>query len=219
MPLSEPPRGAGSLSGHPSYVLGGTLLARVWRKHLPDGTVRKVPWWFASVPAEPSIGGRFDLRAPGGTCYLAETVAAAVLEALQAHLTNLPEAELAARGAVHVAVPSGMPPAADLGDPAGVELGVTAAIWAGPDQPLTQRWAAAFRRDGWWALYAGIQHDPSGQLRGVAVFDHAGEHEPTHTDGWSTEEVDRLGEVTLAELAQVGVIVRGPGNLPWASLP
>lgn len=219
MPLHEPPAAAGSLHDHPSQPLVGTTLVRVWRKHLPNGAVRTLPWWFASVPADPSTGGRFDLPAPAGTCYLAETIAGAVLEALQIHLTNLPKAELAARGAVRTEIPPGMPPAANLTHPAGVQSGLTAAVWAGADRPLTQRWAAAFRRDGWWALHSSIQHDRRGTLRGVALFDRAGEHEPTHAEPWCLDEIDLLDDTTLSELADVGVIVRDPGNLPLASNP
>ena len=52
---------------------------------------------------------------------------------------------------------------------------------------LTQSWADALRRAGWQALWYGLQHDPAGQLRGVALFDLEGEHAPydaetlTHT--------------------------------------
>jgi hypothetical protein len=219
MPLGEPPAAAGSLTDHPERALAGTELSRVWRRHLPDGAIRAVPWWFASAGADPFAGGRFDLSAPAGTCYLATTIAGAVLEAMQVHLTNLPAAELAARGAVRTEAPAGMPPAADLTDPVGVQVGLTAAVWAGADRPLTQRWAAAFRRDGWWALHGGIHHDLSGTLRGVSLFDHTGGHEPTHAGPWTLDEVDLLGDATLDELANVGVVVRGPGNLPLAPTP
>ena len=219
MPLAEPPAAAGSLNEHPPRTLAGTELVRVWRRHLPNGTVRASPWWFAAATADPYAGGRFDLSAPAGTCYLAQTVAGAVLEALRVHLANLPAAELAARGAVRAEVPTGMPPAADLTDPAGVQLGLTSAVWAGTDRPLTQRWAAAFRRDGWWALHGGIQHDLTGTLRGVSVFDQAGGHEPTHAGPWPLDEIDLLDDRTLVELADVGVVLRGPGNLPPAPTP
>ncbi|MTV27820.1 RES family NAD+ phosphorylase [Nitriliruptoraceae bacterium ZYF776] len=219
MPLVDPPAAAGSLNDHPSLPLAGTELVRVWRRRLPSGDVRALPWWFASTGADPFTAGRFDLSAPNGTCYLATTVAGAVLEAMQVHLTSLPADELSARGAVRTEAPGGMPPAADLTDPAGVQRGLTAAVWANVDRPLTQRWAAAFRRDGWWALHGGLQHDLSGSLRGVSLFDHAGEHEPTHAGPWTTDEVDLLGPAALAELADAGVVVRGPGNLPSADTP
>jgi hypothetical protein len=219
MSLAEPPVAAGSLNEHPPRNLAGTELVRVWRRHLPNGAVRVSPWWFAFAPADPYTGGRYDLPAPAGTCYLAQTVAGAVLEAVQVHLANLPAAELAARGAVRAEVPTGMPPAADLTDPVGVQLGLTSAVWAGTDRPLTQRWAAAFRRDGWWALHSGIQHDVTGTLRGVSLFDQAGEHEPTHAGPWPLAEIDLLDDRTLVELADLGVVVRGPGNLPPAPTP
>ena len=219
MPLGEPPTASSSLTDHPPRTLAGAGLVRVWRRHLANGAVRASPWWFASAPADPHTGGRFDLPAPAGACYLAETVAGAVLEALQVHLANLPAAELAARGAMRTEAPAGMPPAADLTDPVGVQLALTSAVWAGTDRPLTQRWAAAFRRDGWWALHGGIQHDPTGTLRGVALFDQAGEHEPTHAGPWTLDEIDLLDDQTRVELADVGVVVRCPGNLPPAPMP
>jgi hypothetical protein len=53
----------------------------------------------------------------------------------------------------------------------------------------------------------------------VSLFDHAGEHEPTHAGPWTLDEVDLLDDAALDELADVGVVVRGPGNLPAAPTP
>lgn len=73
-----------------------------------------------------------------GACYLAEDEVGAVLEALAAHLTNLPIDELRVRAMAHVDPPDGAPPSADLTDPALAGLGITAALWAGADRPRTQ---------------------------------------------------------------------------------
>lgn len=218
MPLIEPPDGGGSLAGWPERRLAGRSLYRVWRYRAADGSVRDDPWWFASLPAPAGGGGRFDLPAPMGTCYLATTPVAAVLEALQAHLTNLPVEELRVRRLARLFASDDVPPAADLTSPAAVgRLGVTAALWAGSDRALTQRWALALRRDGWWAVHAGIQHDPSGTSRGVALFDTGGAHGPT-IGRWRLKALDDLHTFTdlIDELARWGVAVRGPADLPFA---
>lgn len=220
MGLRPPPYAARSLADLPSRRLADRVLRRVWRADLPDGTVRSSPWWFASRPADPSLGGRYDLPDPMGTCYLATSPVAAALEALQAQLTNLPAGELRVRRLATVRAPDDAPDAADLVAPVTAGRGVTAALWAGPDRHLTQRWAAALRRDGWWALHSGVQHDPAGLLRSVALFDHAGQHPPTHGGTWRvrTARLDRSLDLA-GDLARFGVHVREPGVLPEAAPP
>ncbi|MBA2495635.1 MAG: RES family NAD+ phosphorylase [Acidimicrobiia bacterium] len=219
MPLGEPPDGAGSLAAFPAHRVAGTTLHRVWRYRSRRGVVRPQPWWFASVPDDAAGGRRFDLPAPMGTCYLATTACAAVLEALQAHLVNLPIDELRARRRVELCAPADAPVAADLVAPSVAgRFGITAAMWAGGDRPLTQRWAYALRRDGWWAIRAGIQHDPTGGERGVALFDHQGSHPPTGgSGGWPhvTHRIDDDADLA-AELSTWGVTVRGTADLPFA---
>lgn len=216
MPLADPPAAAGSLADLPTRPLAGSPLFRVWRHRLPDGGVRSLPWWFASRPTDAEAGGRFDLPAPDGTCYLATSLVGAVIEALQTHLTSLPHEELDVRAAVEVDPPAEAPSAADLADPGTAGRGVTAGVWAGTDRLLTQRWAAALRRDGWWAVYGGVHHDPSGSMRAVALFDHAGEHVPTHPGPWGTTTRALTDPDVIDQLAEVGVYVRGPANLPVA---
>lgn len=221
MPLPEPPSAAGSLSRIPSQPVRGRTLHRVWRHLLPDGSVRETPWWFASVPPDPGAGGRYDLPAPMGTCYTATRAAGAVLEALQDRLVNLPRAELEVRRRAETVAPDDFPGAAKLTARAVAgELGVTAALWAGTDRPLTQRWAAALRRDGWWAVYGGLSHDPSGRLRGYALFDEAGAHPPSLGTGWAHRTATLHNDAGLhEELRRFGVTVRPPGTLPYASPP
>jgi hypothetical protein len=219
MPLREPPSGAGSLSDLPAVPLVGVTLYRVWRHRSPDGTTRDHPWWFASAPTDVADGGRFDLPEPMGTCYLATDPVAAILEALRAHLTALPTAELAVRRIATIHPPGRAPDAADVTDPAVTGVGFTAALWAGLDRPLTRRWAAAIRRDGWWALRAGIQHDPTGRLRAITLFDGSGGHPPTVDGEWTWTDASLDGDTDArAGLAACGVTIRGPANLPVATL-
>jgi hypothetical protein len=217
MPLGEPPEAGGSLADWPHVPLADRLLHRVWRHHDGSGAERSL-WWFAAVTEDPQDGGRFDLPAPMGTCYTATSPAAAVLEALQGRLRNLPRRELAARRRAEVVAGADAPAGADTTarDLVG-RFGVTAELWAGRDRALTQRWAAALRRDGWWALHTGIAHDPSGTLRGVALFDRQGGHPPSYGRDWEVAVATLHDDEALhAELETFGVTVRQIGDLPFA---
>ena len=160
-----------------------------------------------------------------GTCCFDVRPVGAVIEHLPDLLGfagfTLPADELRSRRLATIEVPDDVPPAAQLtARSLAGRFGVTAALWAASDRALTQRWAAAFRRDGWWALYGGLQHDPSGRLRGFAVFDHAGAHSPTLGGEWTFEISRPLDdERLLAELAAFGVDVREPGDLPFVTPP
>jgi hypothetical protein len=223
MPLRDPPAGAASLADLPSEPLRGRHLYRVWRAVGPEGDDRSGPWWFGSRPAgraATTAGGRYDLAEPMGTCYTATSPIAAVVEALQAHLSLLPRAELAARRLTTIVAPDDAPPAAELTARRTAAVGVTAALWAGGDRLRTQRWAAALRRDGWWAIHGGVQHDPSGQLRAVALFDHAGSHPPSYGTPWTASTSTLHDDEQVADgLAESGIAVHEPGDLPFVDPP
>ena len=203
MPLGSPPP-ASRLRQLSGRRLAGKVLYRVVRSG------RLSPWWFASRPATaPGRGGRFDLVSPEGTCYLATIPAGAALEAFQDFGRGvLPESELRARRLARLSVPDGAPDAADLVEPKSRGAGVTEALRAGQDRALTQSWADALRRAGWQALWYGLQHDPSGQLRGVALFDFEGEHAPYGDDAW-THTILRLDDdlAVLTALEEYGIEV------------
>lgn len=221
MALTAPPQRSGSLSTLPEWSFSGTGLYRIWRYVLPDGTRQRTPWWFASAEITAGEGGRFDLPPPMGTCYLATRPEAAVLEALQMHLTNLPRSELSVRRLAALTAPGDAPAAAMLtARRVAGQFGITAELWADRDRALTRSWAVALRRDGWWAIYSGVRHDPSGRLRSVALFDAAGAHPPTHGGRWKlrSRPIDRDRSLEKA-LVRYGVTVRDPGQLPWAEPP
>lgn len=219
MPLAAPPIAAGSLVGLPRWRLRGEELVRVWRHRTAEGATRGIPWWFASLPPDPQDGGRFDLPAPMGTCSTATTAAGALLESLQAHLTNLPLAELKVRRGAWLSPPDDAPPAAKLkAQRLAGEHGLGAELRAGPDHRRAQAWAAALRRDGWWALYTGVRHDPTGRLRACAIFDAQGAHPPTHGGTWGVSSRSLHDDDGVRrELARFGVHVREPGVLPLVS--
>ncbi len=210
--LQPPPGEPASLEGLPPHSIGGTILHRVWRSGLP--VERPEPWWFSSRTG-PS-GGRFDLPDPLGTMYTSTSRVGALIEAFQAVLTNLPIEELEVRRSADIAVPGDTPPAADLCDPSLAGRGVTSAVWAGAERDLTQQWAAAVRRDGWWSLHAGVHHDPTGALRAIAVFGTAGDAAPTLGGTWAFTDGSLHDDADIAdELSLYGVRVRRRGELPF----
>lgn len=202
MPLTEPPAPS-ALARLAGITTAGRSLHRAFRAG------RRSPWWFASAPADPIEGGRFDLPAPDGTCYLATSAAGAVLEAFQDFGRGvLPLSELGVRARAEVVAPAHSPRAAQLTAARARAVGVTQALWAGSDRALTQRWAVALRRAGWLALWHGTQHDPTGRSRSVTLFDTAGDHPPyDDADGWdpTVTLLDRDGP-TIDALARYGIL-------------
>jgi hypothetical protein len=181
------------------------------------------PWWFASVdPADPHGCGRFDLPAPYGACYLGTSKAAAVLEAFADFSHGLLPAEaLRRRAAAELTGPDSAPSAAQLTAAKALGLGVTAALWAGPDRPCTQAWADGLHRAGWRAAYHGIQHDPAGRLRAVTLFDRAGTHPPfDDADGWAHTTAGLHDDPDVAAtLARFGLeVTRDDVELEFAAL-
>ncbi len=219
MPLLEPPTAARSLATFPSCTPAGAS-HRVWRYQLPDAPVRESPWWFAAVTGDPYQAGPYDLPEPvGGTCYLASTPVAVLLEVLQDHLAALPLDELRVRRHASLELPEEPPATADATAPGATGFGITAGLWTTPDRQMTQGRAAALRRDGWWALHAGVHHDVTGVERTFALSDQPGEHPPTHPGGWVASPPARLHDDTdlLEALDERGCRPSGPANLPPAT--
>lgn len=208
VPLGEPPDLA-TLRRLPAERIAGRMLHRIYRAHRPT------PWWFATTPADPSHGGRFDLPRPDGSCYLATTVAAATLEALQALLGRglLNRTVLEGLRRAEITASPRAPRAARTTAPAASAVGVTAALWAGPDRALTQRWAAALHR-AWDSVYTGVQHDPTGRGRAVTLFDQAGEHDPFGDRRWTWKARPIADDpAVIRALARHGVTVTASGDL------
>jgi hypothetical protein len=198
--------------------LRGRTLHRVFT------AARSTPWWFASLPqpvTDPEAHGRFDLPVPLGSCYLALTPVAAVLETLVHFTGRLPDVELRSRRRAEVLAPDSAPVAANLAAPSSRGAGVTAALWAGGDRRLTQSWALALHRAGWRALHSGISHDPAGRLRAVTLFDAAGEHAPYDSPSEWPAQLRTLhdDEVLHRQLARYGIeVARSDVQLPVVPL-
>ncbi|CAN5267110.1 hypothetical protein BH20ACT8_BH20ACT8_15620 [soil metagenome] len=215
MPLRCPPPGPAALGGLPRVGVGRRTLWRVFQRR------RGHPWFFASAPpGDPRAGGRFDLPAPDGACYLATSKTAAALEALRDFGEGLlPEAALRRRAAAWVVAPSTAPAAVRLTAAAARGAGVTAALWAGEDRACTQAWAANLHRAGWRAAYHGVAHDPAGRLRSVSLFDRAGAHPPYDDEAWRHEVEPLDGPDVRAVLRRYGITVtRSDPELPFIAL-
>ncbi|AMY56204.1 MULTISPECIES: RES family NAD+ phosphorylase [Nocardiaceae] len=125
------------------------------------------PWWYSS-----NGGGRFDLEAPDGTCYLAEDEVVTLLEIFGGQQV-VPRYEVDARAASTITLDADIR-LADLTANTGVALGVTAEIFTTADYPLTQRWAAALREAGFEGLRYWARHDLEHARRCIALFGQAG---------------------------------------------
>jgi hypothetical protein len=121
-------------------------------------------------------GGRFDLAAPDGTCYLAETEGVAARERCGRFIIKnmpVPPEWFEGRVVSKFAVPPPDGPVGDLTNTAAATSGVTAEIHTISDYRLTTRWAAAARRSGYGALLYQPRFTP-GSEQALALFGPSG---------------------------------------------
>lgn len=160
--IADPPD---DLSGFPEAVLGTPV--SLWRVHR-----HREPWYFASEE-----GGRFDLEAPRGTCYLSTDPSAAFLEGvgpLIAAGVALSSQAVRERWLSELRIAEQLR-LADLTDPAALgRFGVTAEISVAVDYPQTVKWARALDRAGFAGIRYVARRDPSARGRSVALFGEAG---------------------------------------------
>jgi len=153
-----------ALAGFPAYRLDPrTLLCRA---HLAANG----PWWFSH-----DGGGRFDLPAPRGTCYLATDPAVAVRERLGAVLGGVPYVPVSLLEGVVVSR-LGVPVArrlANLRVARAAEFGVTRELETMVPYAVPQAWARALADAGMEGVRYGPRFTP-GAASSVALFDEAG---------------------------------------------
>jgi hypothetical protein len=138
-------------------------------KHFPDRplfqkkalfrVVRRgrCPWWFGS-----SMLGRFDLPAPGGTCYLAGDPIAALLEVVGADRAGgVVAAEFfVERRLCELQVPRDYT-MADLTSRRAAGFGITLEVSTMVPYELPQMWAAKLRAARFEGIVHWLRHDPS----------------------------------------------------------
>lgn len=157
--LAEPPA---NLDGFPT--------ATVTDPHFRAHSIGRSPWWFSHDGS-----GRFDLRPPDGTCYMASHVAAAVLERLGETLVRAGRVSGAEADRMEVSrLPTDVV-VADTTTNGATRFGLTRELGSVTPYDLPRRWASALRN----AQKAGILYWPrfslSPEHRGLALFGPAGE--------------------------------------------
>jgi RES domain-containing protein len=175
--LAQPPPPAQLKSAFPSrdYPAGAT----VFRSHRHG----LEPRWFSH-----SGVGRFDLAAPDGTCYVAESEVVTLLETWGG-LTVVPSYIAAERDSSHLSLGNGMT-VADLTSNLAVQYGITSEIFTTTDYGLSQLWASAFRRAGFGGIRYWARHDLAHTAACLAVF---GPADPSKSlAGFEAEATDHL---------------------------
>lgn len=163
-------RPPGDLTGFPSRLLTTTRRwSRCHRRTLGA-------WFFASTEPDAGAGegGRWDLPAPDGTCYLAENDRAALMEVVGPDLYDqgfVTEGFLRQRVASTVTLPE-RPRVADLLDEEVSAFGATAELTGAIAYGRTQAWARALRRHRFDGIVFGLRFRPN--VEGLAVFGTSG---------------------------------------------
>jgi hypothetical protein len=127
-------------------------------------------WWFSH-----DASGRFDLRSPRGTCYLAEDPLGSFVEVFR-DTRIVAERDVDGRvvSTLHVSEDVAL---ADCTKSRARGFGVTAAIHSSEQYTRTQEWARAFADAGFSGIRYLVSHDPAQLLVGVALFGSAGAHD------------------------------------------
>lgn len=138
------------------------------------------PWWFSSRTSREDVAGRFDLRAPRGTCYLADDPAGALAEKLIDPDDIEPVVTHDALD--RVAVWTGELQAGDVADTTSRASRMSKELGTVTPYVLPWAWADACDGEGRDGLVAWLRLDP-GPGRGLALFADAS---PTAEDVWRT---------------------------------
>ncbi len=156
----------GSLAGFPEYHLApGTPLARI---HLAS----RDAWWFSHDGT-----GRFDLDAPSGTCYLAQTPVGSFIEVFRG-FPIIAASDVDARALSWLSIPRAVR-LADATASRVRRIGVTGAIHTTENYEITQQWAAELAAHHFDGVRYFCGHDPSSLEIAVALFGPAGVGDPT----------------------------------------
>lgn len=189
--LGKPPS---TLTGFPRWTL--TTKRTVYRAH----GAAYGPWYFSSAP-----GGRWNLPAPEGTCYLADSPGAALRERLGRRAVKqgatAAEVDASAVSELHVPRPHRL---ADLCSGRAVEFGVTREIHVMTPYQLTQEWAVALRQ----TAVQGVRYDArfsTGRDRAYALWGDAGGRT------WPDDSSPRTGR-QVAAMAGISIIAV-PGSV------
>lgn len=187
--LAEPTR---SLTDFPRCDLSAGQT--VYRSH----TATNGAWWFASAKADPDDGGRFDLVAPDGTCYVAVDAETAARERFGEQIIDAGyvfEEDVAAVRISRLELQEDAS-AADTTHRRAANW-ITRELAAIDNYELTQEWAAAFAAAGFDALIYYSRFTTAGDQLAIALFGPAG------TRAWPVVGEEDVREV----LEEAGVTI------------
>ena len=209
---------ATGLGEPPDHLLGFPEAAPVDQLH----RLSEYPgsWWFASTDGAGSdTGGRFDLPAPHGTCYLADSLAGAVVEKLLRAPVKVVVAERLDEMFHTVVTVRRTPPVADLTARRATGYGLNAEIHTTLDYSRTRRWAIAFHRTGFRGLRHRLRGDVSQRSAGWALFGSAGlRHRAPNGMSTAVRQLDRAEVERVLE--HLGVELRPiPSEVPIVAPP
>lgn len=171
-PRSAPAQGGPppSLAGMPTRRVPGTHWYRE-HGHRP-GASDGGCWYYASLPEDPATGGRFDVPAPEGTCYLANRPLVAAMERVgrfTARHKPVPADLVDGRVVTTIDVSDLPSRVVDLVvKRAATHFGVTGELFTASDCSVPQGWADAVHQAGHPALVYTPRSSPQG--RAIAVF-------------------------------------------------
>jgi hypothetical protein len=145
-------------------------------------------WWFSYDGS-----GRFDLRPPEGTCYLATDAFAAIREATR--LGPVSTAWVEDRELRQVSPPDRSARLAATTRQAAGRFRVTTELATVIPYDLSRRWATAFRAEHFDGIRHQLRHDQRARPSGIALFGPAG---PTALDAGtrsllSTADIETAG--------------------------
>ncbi len=177
MRSTDPPA---DLAGFPQTTWhAGQRAHRVYRHTDPDTDTPRAPLFFASGTGA-DHEGRWDLPAPEGACYHADDEVVCVLESLAPDLPPggpvrlVADAWLRQRRRIEMFARVDSGPYADLKADETFGFGVAGDLHTTDDRALTQRWAAALRRNGHAGVRAHARTPPRSDAETWTLFAKAG---------------------------------------------
>lgn len=156
-----PPDDPEELRGFPQFVVASP--GQVWRTHKAGFG----PWYF-------SDSGRFGLKYPNGTCYLAMDPLTAISETAVRGQRVLQESDLRRWVIRQMPTPASFD-LADLMDRKAGGFGVTRDICSGDDYDTPRAWGRAFLAISYGGIRYWARHDSGATAAAYAVFGRFGE--------------------------------------------
>lgn len=207
------PRSAPAQQGPPTSLQGiptGRPTGTHWyREHghrpgAPDGGC----WYYASLPADPATGGRFDVPAPDGTCYFANRPLVAALERVGRFTARhrLVPGDLVEGRVITTIATASLPDKVVnlLAKRAATHFGVTGELFTMPDYAVPQAWAAAIHQAEHQALVYTPRFSPPG--RAIAVFGPQGPHPQTTASSQPLRDVLHRAGIAVAAIPSASAL-------------